>query len=82
MEKKPTNRRHSPKTRTAKHGQTKIRYGFMLTEASSAKLDELAEKMGVSRSEVLELMIRRLTPSTEKSLLGKFLGKSLAGSMS
>uniref|UniRef100_UPI0035A23914 ribbon-helix-helix domain-containing protein n=1 Tax=Microseira wollei TaxID=467598 RepID=UPI0035A23914 len=81
MEKKPTNRQHSPKTKKAKHGETKTRYGFMLTEASTAKLDELAQKMGVSGSEVLELMIRRLTPSTEKSLLGKFLGKSLAGSM-
>ena len=40
------------------HGETKNRYAFMLTETASEKIDEMAEKLGTTRSEILELCIR------------------------
>ncbi len=41
-----------------KYGETKNRYQFMLTETASDKVDELAEKFGITRSELLERLIR------------------------
>jgi predicted ArsR family transcriptional regulator len=40
------------------YGEIKNRYQFMLTGTSSDKIDELAEKLGITRSEVLEKLIR------------------------
>ena len=41
-----------------KYGETKNRYQFMLTGTASDKVDELAEKFGITRSELLERLIR------------------------
>ncbi len=40
------------------YGETKQRYQIMLTETSSLELDKVAEELGVTRSEVLEWMLR------------------------
>ena len=45
----------------------------MLTPTTSEKLDKLAQQRKVSRSEVLERLLRKLSPSKEKMLLGKYL---------
>jgi metal-responsive CopG/Arc/MetJ family transcriptional regulator len=60
------------KTKTAEHGERKVKYQFMLTPTTSERLDKLAQQMEVSRSEVLERLLRKLTPSKEKMVLGKY----------
>jgi metal-responsive CopG/Arc/MetJ family transcriptional regulator len=60
------------KTKTAEYGERKVKYQFMLTPTTSEKLDKLAQQMEVSRSEVLERLLRKLSPSKEKMLLGKY----------
>lgn len=39
-------------------GVLKKPFQFMLTEESSDKIDDVADKLGITRSEVLERMIR------------------------
>lgn len=40
------------------HGEKKRQFQFMLTEEASEQLDKIAERLGVSRSEVFERTIR------------------------
>ncbi len=40
------------------YGETKKPYQFLLTPTASALLDEVADEMGVTRSEALEMAIR------------------------
>lgn len=40
------------------HGSTKKPWQFMLTEEASVEIDEVAERLGITRSEVLERTIR------------------------
>ncbi len=40
------------------HGEKKRQFQFMLTEEASEELDKIAERLGVSRSEVFERAIR------------------------
>jgi predicted ArsR family transcriptional regulator len=42
-----------------KYGETKQRYMFMLTETASNAVDVAAENLGITRSELLERIIRR-----------------------
>ena len=46
------------KAEPGKYGETKNRYQFMLTGTASDKVDEMAEELGITRSEVLERLIR------------------------
>ena len=45
-------------SRARKIRRNKKRYQFMLTETASDKVDELAEKFGITRSELLERLMR------------------------
>lgn len=49
------------------YGEKKERYTFMLTRTASDKLNMLAEKMNLTRSEVFEQAIRKaeVTPNRE-----------------
>ena len=47
-----------------KYGEAKQKYQLMLTETASLELDKVSEQLGITRSEVLEIAIR-------KGLLGK-----------
>lgn len=40
------------------YGETKKARQFLITPTSSKKLDEVAEELGITRSEVVEKMIR------------------------
>lgn len=40
------------------YGETKQRFMFMLTETASNDLDEASEELGVTRSEILERLVR------------------------
>lgn len=40
------------------YGETKKPKQFLITDTASAKLDQVAEELGVTRSEVLEWMLR------------------------
>lgn len=40
------------------YGETKKPKQFMLTETSSLELDQVADELGITRSEVLERLIR------------------------
>ena len=40
------------------YGETKKKYQFMLTPTTSKKLDEMADKLKISRSEVFEQIMR------------------------
>jgi len=40
------------------HGEKKRQFQFMLTEGASEELDKVAQQLGISRSEVLERVIR------------------------
>jgi hypothetical protein len=42
----------------SKYGEKKKRYNFVLTETISDKLDELSFELGLTRSELLEIMLR------------------------
>ena len=42
-----------------KYGETKHRYQIMLTETASNELDKVSEKLGITRSELLEKAIRQ-----------------------
>lgn len=46
------------KAEPGKYGETKNRYQFMLTATASDRVDEMAEKLNITRSEVLERLIR------------------------
>ena len=46
------------KAEPGKYGETKNRYQFMLTGTASDKVDEMAEELGITRSEVLERLVR------------------------
>ena len=46
------------RTKPNKYGETKNRYQFMLTVTASEKVDEIAEKLNITRSEVLERLVR------------------------
>ena len=41
------------------YGETKQRYQIMLTETASTALDTAAEDLGITRSDLLERIIRR-----------------------
>ena len=42
-----------------KYGETKQRYQIMLTETASNELDKVSEKLGITRSELIEKAIRQ-----------------------
>ncbi|MFB2767893.1 ribbon-helix-helix domain-containing protein [Pelatocladus sp. BLCC-F211] len=42
-----------------KYGETKQRYQIMLTETASTELDNVAEELGITRSELVEKVIRQ-----------------------
>lgn len=42
-----------------KYGETKQRYQIMLTETASNELDKVSEKLGITRSELVEKVIRQ-----------------------
>ncbi|MBR8839987.1 MAG: GIY-YIG nuclease family protein [Stigonema ocellatum SAG 48.90 = DSM 106950] len=45
--------------RSTKYGETKQRYQIMLTETASIELDRVSEKLGITRSELIERVIRQ-----------------------
>ena len=66
-----------PRPKRAKpeeHGGTKSRYQIMLTDSANELLDKMADELGITRSEVLERLIRcgglecakRFNPETGK----------------
>lgn len=46
------------KADSKKYGETKLRYQIMLTETANSLLEDTSQKLGISRSEVLEIVIR------------------------
>jgi metal-responsive CopG/Arc/MetJ family transcriptional regulator len=46
------------KAEVSKYGETKNRYNFTLTETTSDELDNLSFELGVSRSELIEIILR------------------------
>ena len=42
-----------------KYGETKQRYQIMLTETASVELDLVSEELGITRSELIERVIRQ-----------------------
>lgn len=46
------------KAEPAVHGSTKKQFQFMLTVEASERIDEIADQLNISRSEVLERAIR------------------------
>ena len=42
-----------------KYGETKQRYQLMLTETASLELDKVSEELGITRSELMEKVIRQ-----------------------
>lgn len=46
------------KAKASKYGETKKRYNFVLTETISDELDNLSFELGLTRSELLEIMLR------------------------
>lgn len=42
-----------------KYGEAKQRYQIMLTETASLELDKVSEKLGITRSELIEKVIRQ-----------------------
>ena len=42
-----------------KYGEAKQKYQLMLTETASLELDKVSEQLGITRSEVLEIAIRK-----------------------
>ncbi|MGB6295336.1 MAG: ribbon-helix-helix domain-containing protein [Rivularia sp. (in: cyanobacteria)] len=42
-----------------KYGETKQRYQIMLTETASNELDKVSEELGITRSELMEKVIRQ-----------------------
>ena len=47
------------RTEKDKYGESKQRYQIMLTETASVELDKVSEELGITRSELLELVIRQ-----------------------
>ncbi len=47
------------RTEKDKYGESKQRYQIMLTETASTELDTVSEELGITRSELLELVIRQ-----------------------
>lgn len=41
------------------YGETKQRYMFMLTETASNSVESASEQLGITRSELLERLVRR-----------------------
>lgn len=58
------------RTDPKKYGETKLRYQIMLTETANSLLEEVSQQLGISRSEVIEQVIRMggLDLVKEKSL--------------
>lgn len=48
-----------PRSEAKKYGETKQRVQVMLTPTASGKLDEIADRLGISRSETLERLLRK-----------------------
>ncbi len=46
------------KAEVFKYGEAKKRYNFVLTETISDELDNLSFELGLTRSELLEIMLR------------------------
>lgn len=42
-----------------KYGEAKQRYQIMMTETASSELDKVSEKLGITRSELIEQVIRQ-----------------------
>jgi metal-responsive CopG/Arc/MetJ family transcriptional regulator len=47
------------RTEKDKYGETKQRYQIMLTETASLELDKVSEELGITRSELIERVIRQ-----------------------
>ncbi|RCJ20213.1 hypothetical protein A6S26_05685 [Nostoc sp. ATCC 43529] len=47
------------RTEKDKYGETKQRYQIMLTETASLELDKVSEELGITRSELIEKVIRQ-----------------------
>ncbi|PAX52863.1 hypothetical protein CK510_17040 [Brunnivagina elsteri CCALA 953] len=64
-----------PKSKHREHGETKKQYSLGLTQTGVQGLDEKASKLGVSRSQLIEMIGRgeiSLT-SVDKQFLGELL---------
>ncbi|MGK7935018.1 MAG: hypothetical protein AB4206_04345 [Xenococcaceae cyanobacterium] len=48
----------TPRTGQKEYGEAKKKYQFMLTPTASQKLDDIADELNISRSEVFEQIIR------------------------
>jgi hypothetical protein len=48
-----------PRSEAKKYGETKQRVQVMLTPTASEKLDKIADRLGISRSETLERLLRK-----------------------
>lgn len=46
------------KSETRKYGEAKKKFQFMLTETVSQEIDRVADTLGVSRSEAVEVVFR------------------------
>ena len=62
------------KAEVFKYGETKKRYNFVLTETISDKLDELSFELGLTRSELLEIMLRSGGMDIAREAVKKTLG--------
>ena len=63
-----------------KYGETKQRYMFMLTETASNDLEAASEEIGVTRSELLERLVRQFLDqllTEEKKVAGNERGSVL-----
>lgn len=47
------------RTEKDKYGESKKKYQIMLTSTASSELDTVSEELGITRSELLELVIRQ-----------------------
>ncbi|MEH2252317.1 hypothetical protein [Nostoc sp.] len=47
------------RTEKDKYGETKQRYQIMLTETASLELDKISEELRITRSELIEKVIRQ-----------------------
>lgn len=58
-----------------KYGQKKTRYSVMLTPEVSEKLDRVLEGTGVSRSEIIEIVLRSTSEENLIDIVVKALGR-------
>lgn len=48
-----------PRSEAKKYGETKQRFQIMLTPTALEKLEKIADRLGISRSEALERLLRK-----------------------